>query len=98
MGKKYLKTARLGRVTVENNFMHLYLQDNTLKKSLQSFQTIYCISLRKSGIYKQTEKQTFSLNSLKLKIPNLTSGVGCWKTSPKIILLARIQISNHMLL
>ena len=42
----------------ENNFMHLDHRYNTLQKSLKSFQTNYCISLRNSGIYKQTDKQT----------------------------------------
>ena len=37
----------------ENNFMHLYDEDNTLQMSLQSFQKQYFLSLRNSGIYKQ---------------------------------------------
>ena len=40
----------------KNNFMGLDHLDNTLQRSVQSFQTNYCICLRKANI--KTERQT----------------------------------------
>ena len=53
------------------NFMHLDHQD----KNFQEFPTNYCISLRNTGIYKQTDKHTISLIYLKLSL-SLSQGRG----------------------
>ena len=84
----------------KNNLMHLEHQDNTLQRSLQSFQVNYCISLRNSGMYKQINKQTIWLNSL--TEPENTEftlvGVGAYQISPEINPFVRNQMSNHILL
>ena len=61
--KKRFKAAPLGRMTVVKHLLNLDHQDNTLQRSLKSFQPNYCISLRNSGIYKQTYRQTTWLSS-----------------------------------
>ena len=82
--------------------MHLDHQDNTLQRSLQSFQTNYYISLRNSGIYKQTDKQTVWLNyptdAENNKFTLLEEGEGTWEIFLKTIPLARNQKSNYILL
>ena len=51
IGQNYLKNSSPGQnAKRENNFTHLDYQDNTLQRSLQTFQTNYCISLRNNGI------------------------------------------------
>lgn len=64
MDKKPLKNSFPGKSDrCEHSFTHLNHQDNTLERSLENFETRYCIYLRNSGIYKHTSKQTISLNN-----------------------------------
>lgn len=58
MDKKIIQNGSPGETErCENNFMDLDYQDNSLQKSLQSFQKIHCVTLKNSGTYKQIDKQ-----------------------------------------